>query len=136
MVGDSINKVLANYPLVDEACHISMSSSDVTDGLLNDTNGTLGACASLDECRDMCNAVTTSVAITIAFVTGVIMVRTLSVRMYVVTYTCVYVHTYITQMEPLGQIRTCTILASTVPLFNVTIFVCSFISVLCTALFH
>lgn len=105
MVGDSINKVLANYPLVDEACHISMSSSDVTEGLLNNTNGTYGtygtygACASVDECREMCNAVTTSVAITIAFVTGIIMVRALSVCchiLYIRTYTDGHtqVHTY------------------------------------------
>lgn len=75
MVGESINKVLANYPDVEEACHIYMSSSDVTSGGLNATNITYGGCTTIDECRDMCQAVTTSVAITIAFITGVIMVR-------------------------------------------------------------
>ena len=75
MVGESINKVLANYPDVEEACHIYMSSSDVTGGGLNATNVTYGGCTTVDECREMCQAVTTSVAITIAFITGVIMVR-------------------------------------------------------------
>ena len=96
MVGDSINKVLANYPLIDEACHISMSSSDVTEGLLNGSNATMyGACVTVDQCRDMCNAVTTSVAMTIAFVTGVIMVSTV-----------VLSHVY-TLVETLSHIRTC-----------------------------
>lgn len=81
MVGESINKVLVNYPAVDAACHISMSSLDVNGGVLNGTNTTYEACATMDECREMCQTVTTSIAITIAFVTGVIMVRT-----------CMYVH--------------------------------------------
>ena len=75
MVGDSINKVLANYPDVDAACHIYMSSSAVTNGLFNGTNATSGGCTTVDECREVCQTATTSIAITIAFVTGVIMVR-------------------------------------------------------------
>lgn len=90
MVGESINKVLVNYPAVDAACHISMSSLDVTGGLLNGSNTTYGACATMDECTEMCQTVTTSVAITIAFVTGAIMVRT---RTYVHVRTlCTYMH--------------------------------------------
>lgn len=90
MVGESINKVLVNYPAVDAACHISMSSLDVTGGLLNGSNTTYEACATMDECTEMCQTVTTSVAITIAFVTGAIMVRT---RTYVCTCTySMYIH--------------------------------------------
>ena len=92
MVGESINKVLANYPDVEEACHIYMSSSDVTSGGLNATNVTYGGCTTVDECRDMCQAVTTSVAITIAFITGVIMVRSQAVCLNV---QALYVHAYI-----------------------------------------
>ena len=95
MVGESINKVLANYPDVEAACHIYMSSSDATTGLLNSTNATFSGCTTMDGCREVCQAATTSIAITIAFVTGVIMVRSrgyihtdVCVRSYVCTYVC------------------------------------------------